>query len=247
MIGMAAVSGSALRRRVASQPSITGRLMSIRISAGRSSRARARPSARPPPRPPRSRDVRAGARACPGFISLSSMIRIFCTSFPPLMDLSALPFDRKVGPHQGAYLSEQVFPGAASFSRMRSRLRPSVSRSSGLRSFAVTTTTGIVSPPASCRSSSRNSKPSITGIIRSSRTRLGRSAARTGEPDAAVLRLDDAAAERFRCVAKQGARERVVLDDQHGPGRVQRHITPHDRGEAFAVHGFVRYSLAPRA
>jgi hypothetical protein len=43
MIGMALVSGSALSWRAASQPSSTGRLMSMRISAGASARAMATP------------------------------------------------------------------------------------------------------------------------------------------------------------------------------------------------------------
>src|SRR5690606_12746834 len=43
MIGMVRVSSAALRRRVASQPSSTGRLKSIRIRSGRSARASAMP------------------------------------------------------------------------------------------------------------------------------------------------------------------------------------------------------------
>src|SRR5712691_9730477 len=77
MTGMVRVAGSALSRRVASQPSTAGRLMSIRIRSGPSDRAAIMPSS------PSTASATWKPRRCSRrdnmsrFISLSSTSRIF--------------------------------------------------------------------------------------------------------------------------------------------------------------------------
>jgi hypothetical protein len=82
--GMPAVVGSALMRRVASQPSMTGRLMSIRISSGSSLKALATPAA-PSSAITTSKPLRSRRRdSMSRFISLSSTSRILgIPSHPP--------------------------------------------------------------------------------------------------------------------------------------------------------------------
>ena len=66
--------------------------------------------------------------------------------------------------------------------------RSASARSSGVRSFAVTTRTGIVRQAGSARSRSTKPKPSSSGIIRSSRIRSGARGRDPLQPDRARSR-----------------------------------------------------------
>src|SRR5262245_20630541 len=83
MIGMARVSGAALSRRTASQPSNTGKLISIKIRSGASDPAIDTPCS--PSRAMATRYPRRSRRrdSMSRFISLSSTSRIFGIQNPP--------------------------------------------------------------------------------------------------------------------------------------------------------------------